>query len=125
MILIDRAVKDSIITNQGTWLRSTNQVKSLTAHIEALNSTAEGKPFIDIKGRDENGNPVALSDFIGKGKYVLLDVWTSWCGPCKGELPNLAKLHNQYKDNGFTVLGLFVCDKEENLKKAIENENIT
>lgn len=66
-----------------------------------------------------------LSDFIGKGNYVLMDMWASWCGPCKGEIPNLARLHNQYKDKGLTVIGLFVWDKQENLKKAMESEGIT
>ena len=68
---------------------------------------------------------VSLSDFIGKGNYVLMDMWASWCGPCKGEIPNLARLHNQYKDKGLTVIGLFVWDKQENLKKAMESEGIT
>ena len=54
-----------------------------------------------------------------------MDMWASWCGPCKGEIPNLARLHNQYKDKGLTVIGLFVWDKQENLKKAMESEGIT
>ena len=53
-----------------------------------------------------------------------MDRWASWCGPCKGEIPNLLKIHNQYKNKGLTVLGLFVWDKEENLKKAMEEEGI-
>ena len=56
-------------------------------------------------------------EYVGKGKYVLLDMWASWCAPCKAEIPNLRELHNTYKDKGLTVLGLFVWDKKENLKK--------
>lgn len=82
-------------------------------------------PYTDITGTDADGKPIALSDFIGKGNYVLMDMWASWCGPCKGEIPNLARLHNQYKDKGLTVIGLFVWDKQENLKKAMESEGIT
>ena len=52
-------------------------------------------------------------------------MWASWCGPCKREIPNLAKLHNLYKDKGLTVLGIYVWDKIENLAPAMEAEKIT
>ena len=86
--------------------------------------TAEGMPFVDIEGTDADGNPSALSHYVGKGNYVLLDMWASWCSPCMGEIPNLMKLHRQYKDKGLTVLGLFVWDEESNMKKAIDKEGI-
>ena len=121
---IDLNVKSRIMNSFGPWLKSKRIVKGEMARLEALKKTAEGMPFTDIKGKDADGNPVALSDYIGKGNYVLLDMWASWCGPCKGEIPYLLKLHNQYKNKGLTVLGLFVWDKEENLKKAIEAEGI-
>ena len=48
--------------------------------------------------------PVSLSSF--KGKYVLVDFWASWCGPCRAENPNVVKAFHQYNDKGFTVLGV-------------------
>ena len=124
MNYIDDDAKKTIISDFGPWLKSRKMVKEIMMRSEAMKKTAEGMPFVDIKGKDAEGNPVALADYVGKGNYVLLDMWASWCGPCKGEVPNLLKLHNQYKDKGLTVLGLFVWDEDENLKKAMEEEGI-
>ena len=118
------AQQKALIAKFGNWLKSTQTAQKISKTIEAQEKTAEGMPYIDITGTDAEGKRIALSDFIGKGNYVLMDIWASWCGPCKGEIPNLARLHNQYKDKGLTVIGIFVWDKQENLKKAIDSEGI-
>jgi peroxiredoxin len=76
----------------------------------ALKATAIGSAAPDFTQNDENGKPVKLSSF--KGKYVLLDFWASWCGPCRQENPNVVRIFNKYKTKNFTVLGVSL-DKPE------------
>ncbi len=109
----------------GPWLRSTQTAQHFIQAVEAEKNTQPGKPLADIKGVDKDGKELSLSDFIGKGNYVLVDMWASWCAPCKGEIPNLAKLHQRYHNKGLTVVGVFTWDEPENLTKAMKEEKIS
>ena len=85
--------------------------------------TSEGKMFKDFEAEYE-GKVTKLSDYVGKGKYVLVDFWASWCGPCKAEIPNLINVYNKYKGDKFEVLGVATWDKPEDTKQAIEQLHI-
>ena len=85
--------------------------------------TGEGKMFKDFEAEYE-GKVTKLSDYVGKGKYVLVDFWASWCGPCKAEIPNLINVYNKYKGDKFEVLGVATWDKPEDTKQAIEQLHI-
>ena len=88
--------------------------------------TAEGMLFTDftIENGNLDGCKVSLSDYVGKGKYVLVDFWASWCGPCIAEIPVLVEVYNKYKGNKFEILGVAVSDKLEASLKSLETHNV-
>jgi thiol-disulfide isomerase/thioredoxin len=79
---------------------------------EAEIETAEGKPFVDFAGKTPEGADVKLSDYVGKGKWVLTDFWASWCGPCMGEIPNIKNVFETYEGDDFMVLGVAVWERD-------------
>lgn len=90
--------------------------------MEKLSHTAPGKQFIDLDLTDyKTGKPIKLSKVI-KGKVALIDFWASWCGPCRREIPNLAKIYEKYGDNkNFVLVSLNVWDKPDAQAKAIKD----
>ena len=83
----------------------------------------EGDMFKDF-AVEYDGKTTRLSDYVGRGKYVLVDFWASWCGPCRAEIPNIIALHEKYKDRNFTALGVAVNDKPEATLRAIKLDSI-
>jgi len=77
----------------------------------------------DFKMMDENGVPFSLKEL--RGKYVLVDFWASWCGPCRGENPNVVVAYNKFKNKNFTVLGVSLDEKREAWVNAIKEDNLT
>ena len=94
-------------------------VYGLKEAIKAQAETAEGQMFKDFEI-----DGVKFSDFVGKGKYVLIDFWASWCGPCRGEMPNLRAVYDEFKGDKFDMLSVAVWDKPEDTVKAAEEEKI-
>ena len=77
----------------------------------------------DLAMQSPDGKPVKISDF--KGKYLLVDFWASWCGPCRGENPNVVKVYNKYKDKNFTILGVSLDQDKAAWIKAIHDDKLT
>jgi len=101
---LDIAVIEPLYKGLSAGLRNSPTGLALAKKIDAAKSTSIGAIAPDFTQNDVNDKPVSLKQF--RGKYVLLDFWASWCGPCRGENPNVVKAYQQYKNKNFTILSV-------------------
>ena len=110
-------------------LKESKLGKDRQARIDALRAIAIGVEAPLFTQNDPDGKPVNLSDF--RGKWLLIDFWAAWCGPCRAENPHVVEAYNQYKDKGFTILGVSLDgapnqgDPKAAWLEAIEKDNLT
>jgi peroxiredoxin len=121
---MDVSIMEPLYKGLSANLRNTTEGQGFAKAIEAARATSVGAMAPVFTQNDVNDKPVSLADF--RGKYVLLDFWASWCGPCRGENPNVVKAYNQYKNKKFTVLGVSLDrpGKKEDWLDAIKADGL-
>ena len=110
---------DSVLTTIDTVLAKVPSISTISKTVAARKKTAEGQKFSDF-----TVNGQSLSDYVGKGKYILVDFWASWCGPCKAEMPNIKNVYQKYAGPEFDVLSVAVWDKKEDTIESAKKQGI-
>lgn len=105
--------------------RGNGMLKDIVGLVEAEERKATGAPFTDIALNDMAGKTVRLSDYVGKGNYVLVDFWASWCGPCRAEMPNVRSVYNRFHPKGFEIVGISLDSQSDDWQHATEQMGIT
>lgn len=103
-------------------LKQTSQGKIISERIRKKHQVVIGMKAIDFSMKDTKGRTINLSSF--KGKYVLLDFWASWCGPCREEHPNLIAVYENYKNKDFTIISVSIDTEKERWIKAIGKDKL-
>ncbi|MCD0488615.1 AhpC/TSA family protein [Pedobacter sp. MC2016-14] len=104
-------------------IKETDVGKGMASRMEIALKTGIGSPAIDFTQNTSDQKPFTLSSL--KGKYVLIDFWASWCGPCRGENPHLVTAYHDFKDKNFEIVSISLDEKKDRWLAAIQQDNMS
>lgn len=122
MSSIDDADLNTLFDGLDTAVQNSTFGERIGSKVAAARKTSVGQLAPDFTMDNPEGKPVELSSL--QGKYVLVDFWASWCGPCRVENPNVVRVYNKYKDKDFTILGVSLDKTKDAWTKAIKDDNL-
>jgi len=125
MHILDREQLDQTASGFDAKTDQSQWVKMLKEQIAWFKRLDIGQTFPDITLKTPDDKPISISDYAGKGKYVLLDFWASWCAPCLKANPYLVDLYQRYNDKGFEIVGISLDQNKEAWIKAIKKYYLT
>jgi peroxiredoxin len=119
----DNRLMEQLYSNLAAEVKKTPIGEYVGSLVDEARKDPMGKVIADFEQEDVNGNKVNIKSF--RGKYVLIDFWASWCGPCRGENPNVVAAFNRFKDKNFTVLGISLDKSKGPWLEAIKKDGLT
>ena len=114
---------EPILNSLSSEVKNTKEWKAFADRMNSLKKIAIGAIAPEFSQADPDGKEIKLSDF--RGKYLLIDFWAAWCGPCRQENPNVVAAYNEYKDKNFEILGVSLDQTRDAWLAAIEKDGLT
>ncbi|HLY72217.1 MAG TPA: TlpA disulfide reductase family protein [Puia sp.] len=118
----EAAELDSLYNQLSLSIQQSYFGKKIKDVLDIARKTAVGNRAPEFTQNDASGKSISLASF--KGKYVLVDFWASWCGPCRAENPNVVKAYSKYHRKGFDILGVSLDEKKDKWEEAIKKDNL-
>lgn len=105
-------------------LKASASGKDIISNLQTIKKSVPGAMFYDTELMTPDGKKFKISDYCGKGKYVLLEFWASWCGPCRADIPHIKDAYAHYHPQGFEIISISMDTSEKGWKAAVEREQM-